>query len=354
MPFRSILTLLVVVIALAFKPMVFPLLLRKNLAPTDDSIGAISVLDITELSKAYNGKRALLIGGTRGVGYGTALAIAQAGADITLVGRSPKSGEAALDKIRAKAKIQNEQRLEFVQGDLGSLASVNELVETLASRPEKYDFLVLTAMTFPDWSAPSTANVDGFDQSYFIGVIGRFIIYRNMHRFLRGQHPRVLNVFASGEKPLAQVDRELAKGNREPTSLFNVLSTSAVMNEIMLIGLMEKDPNVSGKVTLVSTHPGMLKTDLHRGQAWWFDVIEAIVVSLAGVNEEECGIRQASILASDKLHVGNLSYVDMFMEGRERSPELQTELDANLEWEWSLLTHLEAKSKVEKENQLDS
>ncbi len=320
--------------------MVFPLLLRKNLAPTDDSIGAISVLDITELSKAYNGKRALLIGGTRGVGYGTALAIAQAGADITLVGRSPKSGEAALDKIRAKAKIQNEQRLEFVQGDLGSLASVNELVETLASRPEKYDFLVLTAMTFPDWSAPSTANVDGFDQSYFIGVIGRFIIYRNMHRFLRGQHPRVLNVFASGEKPLAQVDRELAKGNREPTSLFNVLSTSAVMNEIMLIGLMEKDPNVSGKVTLVSTHPGML--------------IEAIVVSLAGVNEEECGIRQASILASDKLHVGNLSYVDMFMEGRERSPELQTELDANLEWEWSLLTHLEAKSKVEKENRLDS
>ena len=76
--------------------------------------------------------------------------MAQAGADITLVGRSPKSGEAALDKIRAKAKIQNEQRLEFVQGDLGSLASVNELVETLASSPEKYDFLVLTAMTFPD------------------------------------------------------------------------------------------------------------------------------------------------------------------------------------------------------------
>ena len=111
-----------------------------------------------------------------------------------------------------------------------------------------------------------------------------------MHRFLRGEHPRILNVFASGEKPLAQVDRELASGNREPTSLFNVLSTSAVMNEIMLIGLVEKDPNVSGEVTLVSTHPGMLKTDLRRGQAWWFDVIEAIVVSLAGFSEEECGV----------------------------------------------------------------
>lgn len=268
---------------------------------------------------------------------------------MTLVGRSNKSGAAALDKIRS-ATTNDKQRLEFIQGDLGSLHSVNALVETLASRPERYDYLVVTAMTFPDWSAPTTLNEDGFDQSYFIGVVGRFIIYRNMHRFLQEDRPHVLNVLAAGEKPMAHLDRELAGGKREPTSLLDDLSTIALTNDIMLIGLEEKDSNVKGKVTLVSSHPGLLKTDVHRGQGWWFDMLEGFLVSLAGSSEEECGMRQASILASEKLHEGNLSYVDMFMDGRETSPQLQAQVDENLEWVWSLLTDLEAKSKVTKEN----
>jgi len=38
------------------------------------------------------GKNALLIGGTRGVGMGTALALYRAGAHVTIVGRSDHSG----------------------------------------------------------------------------------------------------------------------------------------------------------------------------------------------------------------------------------------------------------------------
>jgi len=349
-PFKPITAILVVSLALALKPVIFPFLLSLNLAPADDALGVIPVLTPDELANHYAGKKALLIGGTRGIGYGTALAMAQAGAGVTLVGRSETSGTAALEKIRAAVNNQGQQ-LDFIQGDLSSLKSVNELVKTLVSRPEKYDYLVVTAMTFPDWSAPTTMNEDGFDQSYFIGVVGRFMIYRNMYRFISGNQPRVLNVLAAGEKPMEHLDRDLAGGKRGPTSLLDDLSTTALTNEIMLIGLEEKDPNISGKVSLVSSHPGFLKTDLHRGQGWLFDMVEWLLVSLAGISEEECGIRQASILAYDKLHRGNLSYVDMFMDGRARSPQLQAEVDENLDWVWSLLTDLEAKSKVAEEKQ---
>lgn len=325
--------------------MIVDFLLRLNLAPTDDDIGAIPVLTSEELANAYKGKKALLIGGTRGIGYGTALAMARAGADVTLVGRSEASGAAALDKIRA-AISNDEQRLDFCQGDLGSLQSANQLIETLASRPERYDYLVVTAMTFPDWSAPTTANQDGIDQSLFIGVVGRFLVYRNMHRFLRGDQPRVLNVLAAGEKPMRKtLDRDLVSGKRQPTSLLDDLTNTALANDIMLIGLEEKDSNVSGKVTIVSTHPGLLKTDLHKGQGFFFDMIESTLVSLAGISEEECGVRQASILDSKQLHEGKLSYVDMFMDGRAKSPQLQAQVDENLEWLWTLLTDLEQKSK---------
>lgn len=342
-------TVAVLTFALALKPLIIPFCMSLSLAPADKTIGKIPVLSQKELSNSFAGKKALLIGGTRGVGYGTALAIAQAGADVTLVGRSEKSGAAALDKIRA-ATHNEQQRLDFVQGDLGSLQSASELVETLVSRPERYDYLVVSAMTFPDWSASTLRNEDGFDQSYFIGVIGRFIIYRNMHKFLRGDNSHVLNVLAAGAKPMAPLDRELASGQRVPTSLMDDISTISLANDIMLIGLEVKDLNISGKTTLVSTHPGFLKTDLHRGQGLFFDVVEWIMVSLVGISEEDCGVRQASILTSDKLHEGNLSYVDMFLKGRERSSQLQAEVDENLEWMWSLLTGLEAKANAAKEN----
>ena len=316
-----------------------------NLAPADEIIGNIPVLSQNELASIYAGKKALFIGGTRGVGYGTALAMAQAGADVTLVGRREVSGAAALEKIRASTNNEN-QRLDFVQGDLGSVQSTYELIETLESRSERYDYLVVTAMTFPDWSAPTLMNEDGFDQSFFIGVVGRFIIYRNMHRFLRDNNPRILNVLAAGEKPMTHLDRELASGKRNPTSLLDDLSNIALANDIMLIGLQEKDSNISGKTTVVSTHPGLLKTDLHRGQGLWFDIVEWLSVSLAGISEEDCGLRQASILAADKLHEGKLSYVDMFMNGRKRSAQLQAEVDENVDWVWSLLTDLEAKGEA--------
>lgn len=349
-PFKNIAAILTVTFALALRPMIVPFLLTLNLAPADDSIGTIPVLTPTELSNAYAGKKALFIGGTRGIGYGTALAMATAGADVTLVGRSEKSGAVAVERIRA-AVTNDKQRVDFIQGDIGSLQSVNQLVETLASRPVRYDYLVVTAMTFPDWSAPTTSNEDGFDQSYFIGVIGRFIIYRNMYRFLReGQDAYVLNVLAAGEKPTRHLDRDLASGKREPKNLLDDLSNTALANDLTLIGLQENDPNISGKITFVSTHPGMLKTDLHRGQGRLFDLMEALLVSLAGISEEECGMRQASILASNKLHNGSLSYVDLFMYGRTRSPQLQAQVDKNLDWMWSLLTELEGKSKPTEDN----
>ncbi len=66
-------------------------------------------------------------------------------------------------------------------------------------------------------------------------------------------------------------------------------------------------------------------------------MFEDIVVRLAGISEEDCGLNQASILASPKLHKGKLSYVDDHMKGRVRSLELQQSMDRDLEFLWTLL-----------------
>ena len=65
-------------------------LIQEKGAPSYDEIKALGIIA---------GKSALVVGGTRGVGFGTALALAKSGASVvTVVGRSEASG-ATLDRL---------------------------------------------------------------------------------------------------------------------------------------------------------------------------------------------------------------------------------------------------------------
>lgn len=284
-------------------------------------------------------ENALLLGGTRGVGFGTAQALAAAGAHVTIVGRSKSSGSRAVHQIREYYSA----RVDFLQGDVGTVCSALNIVKRLESRNKRYDFAVVSAATFPDWSRP-LQNDDGLDKSFAIAVVGRFLMYRNMHRFMN-DNARILNVMASGEKLPANVfDQDVASGKRNVTSLLDAMMNFGVGNEIMMDSLFRYDENyANGKqYTMVSTHPGMLKTDLHRGQGVIFDIIETILVGLIGRSEEETGIRQSSILVSDKLHQFGLTFVDLFGYGRIRDPKSKEfVIEKNREWLWSFLIDLE-------------
>ena len=335
-------------------------------APFDVSIGHIEVLSLSKLSVHYRGKNAILIGGTRGVGYGIALAMAKAGASVTLVGRSEATGRSAAKEIRAELSetegVGEEKggnndydiignRVRFMRGDIGTVCAANDLVERLATAPTKYDYLVVTAATFPDWSAPTLLNEDGVDQSFAIAVVGRFIIYNNMRKFMRiadgSAVPRVLNVLASGKRFYPKsFDRELAAGKREAKNLIEAMMAFAIGNEIMQIALDRKGGGDEKKAfTRVSTHPGLLVTDLHRGQGIVMDTIEPIAVALKGKTPEECGMQHASILASNKLNEGEISYVDDTLRGRLRSVSLDREISNHLDWLWAFLNDLIDKQK---------
>lgn len=334
-----------VLLAVSFKPLVFPFLLDLNRAPLDTHIGTLAILTPDELQHAYAGKRVLVVGGTRGVGLGTALAVASAGASVTIVGRSATSGKHALERLRAVAPEKSatgSSIFEFVEGDVGSVKNAKALVDRLEEHvvsqrePKGFDFLVVTAAVFPDWQHESQQQEDGIDLCFAIAVVGRYIVYKNMARFMKSDDPvRVLNVLASGERSVVPLDRVLASGKRDPLSLFESAMAFSTGNEVML-KLIESHPSLDNlNATLVSTHPGFLKTDLHVGQGLLFDIAEDVVMSLAGISIEDCGLQQASILASPKLWHGQLSYVSSDMRGRQASAALEAVVEKDLPW----LTH---------------
>ena len=136
---------LLLVVAVLFEPVIKPVMRDMGKTPRDPVLGTIDEMTPAQLTTAYAGKRVLLVGGTRGVGRCTALAVAAAGAHVTVVGRSEASGTKVLKELRAAAPPGSAGSFTFLQGDLGSARSSAKLLNVLqedAAANGKYDYFV--------------------------------------------------------------------------------------------------------------------------------------------------------------------------------------------------------------------
>src|SRR5262249_38828729 len=84
-----------------------------------------------------NGRRALLTGGSRGLGRVMAEAFAEAGGDLVLVGRE----EASLQQAQSEL-VKIGPRVDVLRGDLTTPAEVQQLCETVLARHAPIDILV--------------------------------------------------------------------------------------------------------------------------------------------------------------------------------------------------------------------
>jgi 2-deoxy-D-gluconate 3-dehydrogenase len=108
------------------------------------------------------GKVAVVTGANTGIGQGIALALAEAGADLALVGRSEATETA--DKVRALGR-----RAVLISADLATIAPVPEVVDRTLAELGRLDILVNNAgiirradavdFTEEDWDAVIDTNL---------------------------------------------------------------------------------------------------------------------------------------------------------------------------------------------------
>lgn len=79
-------------------------------------------------TQRLDGQHAIVTGAGRGIGRATALALAEAGADVTLFSRSEAELTAVADEVRERGR-----RAETCVGDVRSAGDVGRLVETAAA-----------------------------------------------------------------------------------------------------------------------------------------------------------------------------------------------------------------------------
>ncbi|MGW4546296.1 SDR family oxidoreductase [Streptomyces violaceorubidus] len=139
----------------------------------------ITVPDLT-------GRRAVVTGGSDGLGLGIATRLAAAGAEVLLPVRNPRKGEAALDAIRTRVPGA---QVALRALDLSSLASVAALGETLLAEGLPIHLLVNNAGVMTPPARQTTA--DGYELQFGTNHLGHFALVAHMLPLLRAGRARV-------------------------------------------------------------------------------------------------------------------------------------------------------------------
>ncbi|GIH16713.1 retinol dehydrogenase [Rugosimonospora africana] len=137
------------------------------------------------------GKVCMVTGANRGIGYATSVALARAGAIVTLVGRDPARLESARDAIR---RTTGADRIDYLPADLASQAAVRSLAERFRDRHDRLDVLVNNAATI---SEQRQVTVDGRERTFAVNHLAYFLLTRLLLDLLVAAHGVVVNVAAS-------------------------------------------------------------------------------------------------------------------------------------------------------------
>lgn len=142
------------------------------------------------------GKTALITGGSRGIGLGTARMLAQEGCNLHLAARSAADLDAARDRITADNRVT----VHCHAVDL----SVASNAAALARDCGNVDFLINNAGAIPQGTLDSLDDAT-WKQSWDLKVFGFIDITREIYRRMRERRSGVVvNVIgAAGERPVA-------------------------------------------------------------------------------------------------------------------------------------------------------
>jgi NAD(P)-dependent dehydrogenase (short-subunit alcohol dehydrogenase family) len=115
----------------------------------------------------FDGKVAIVTGGTTGIGHATALAFAREGVKVTVAGRRVEQGEETVRSIK-----QQGGDAFFVQTDVSKASDVEQLIQTVITTYGRLDYAVnsagshgavgpLTALSEEDWEQTINLNLKG-------------------------------------------------------------------------------------------------------------------------------------------------------------------------------------------------
>jgi NAD(P)-dependent dehydrogenase (short-subunit alcohol dehydrogenase family) len=177
----------------------------------------VGILDSFDLS----GRTALVTGATRGLGEAFALALAEVGADIVIVGRDGAAAEEVAGRIEALGR-----RTQILLGDVTDRAHIQRIVDAAIDRFGRIDVLVNNAgacihrpaleVTEEDWShvidtnLTALWNVSQIVGAHMVGAGGGSIVNIGSISGMIVNRPQFQPAYNASKAAVHQLTRSLA------------------------------------------------------------------------------------------------------------------------------------------------
>jgi 3-oxoacyl-[acyl-carrier protein] reductase len=192
-------------------------------------------------------KVALVTGGTRGIGLGIALQLAEAGFTVAVSGRRPpQQVQPGLDEIR-----QHSARSIYVQADVSSAADRLWLLADVGDRLGRLDVLVNNAGVAPRVRADLLdASEESFDEIISTNLRGPYFLTQSV---------------------AAWMIRQRAKDPSAQRSIINISSVSATVASVNRGDYCISKAGIA--IGVYEVRPGIIETDMTEGVKGKYDAL---------------------------------------------------------------------------------
>jgi NAD(P)-dependent dehydrogenase (short-subunit alcohol dehydrogenase family) len=231
---------------------------------TEDDIGDLS------------GKVAVVTGANSGIGYETARALAEKGADVVMACRSVQKGNEAADKIRA---LEPRGSVEVMQLNLADLDSVRQFVEAFNAQHDRLDLLINNAGIM---MTPYGKTAQGFEQQFGVNHLGHFALTGLLfERIKETSGSRVVTVSSTYHR-LGKIDFDDLHCEEKAYGRQTAYGQSKLANLLFTYELQRKMDRAGLDMVAVAAHPGWSETNLQR-HAGLFDFMNRFVAQEAAM-----------------------------------------------------------------------
>jgi len=220
-----------------------------------DKFGVESTTDEVLEGVDLTGKRVLVTGTSAGLGVETARSLAAHGAEVVGTARDLNKAHAAIVKAQAEAKTSG--KIELIQMDLASLASVRAAADKLVKDGKPFDLVITNAGVM---ATPKGVTADGFETQFGTNHLGHFVFVNRIAKLLK-RGSRLVTLSSAGHR-YSNVD--LDDPNFERTAYDPWVSYGRAKTANILFAVEFDRRNKADGIRAAAVHPGGIQTELGR------------------------------------------------------------------------------------------
>ena len=212
------------------------------------------------MSSELAGRTYLVTGANTGIGRATAHDLAARGGRVILACRSEAKTRPVMAEIAGQT---GNDQLEFLELDLGDLASVQRAVATLYDRDETIDVLIANA----GLAGQQGVTAQGFELAFGTNHLGHFLFVNELLDLLRRRAPaRIVVVSSASHFQPKRIDFDAVQPPTATTTGMREYGVSKLANVLFAAELARRVPE--DEVLVRSLHPGVIASDVWRRVPW--------------------------------------------------------------------------------------